>query len=612
MGELLNEIGKGEVQLPDFQRDWKWDDDHIKSLLATVSLGYPIGVVMTLETGNDAVRFKPKPLSGVDGDVVEPEQLLLDGQQRLTSLFRSLKADTPVDTFDARKQRLRRWYYIDIEKSLGDEADRDDAIVSVPEDKVLRSDFGRRVDADYSTQELECAAGMFPLSRALEGGSVTKWIFEYVKTDGARQKIWERFQDEVLAKIQGYMVPVIKLTNDTPKEAVSSVFEKVNTGGVPLNVFELMTATFAGEQWYYDEHGDDFRLSDDWKRINKSLKPHNVLQAFENTDFLQAVTLVATYERRREHIDAGKSTETAPGVSCKRRDILRLTLREYLDIAPRMEQALLWAASFLNGERIFRAQDLPYRTQLVPLAAIRAMVGRETDIYSNAAKLQRWYWSGVLGEMYGGSVETRFARDLEGVIEWLKEESGSEPQTVADATFHEQRLLTMRTRNSAAYKGTYALLMREGCQDWMHKQHLDLASFFNHNVDIHHIFPKKWCQDQGVAPDRRESIVNKTALSAYTNRMIGSRSPKEYVEKVSQAAGLASDAMDDLLRSHYIDPSALRAADFDAFFAARSATMLELIDRAMGKPATRIVQEPGTDQPESFEPEEADADDADE
>lgn len=263
LGELLADIGKGKVQLPDFQRDWKWDDDHIASLLATVSLGYPIGVVMTLETGGEAVRFKPKPLSGVDGDVVAPEQLLLDGQQRLTSLYRALRAGQPVDTFDARKQRLQRWYYIDIARALGDEGARDEAILSVPLDKVLREDFGRRIVADYSTQQRECAAGVFPLARALEGGSITKWVFEFVKGDEARQEIWERFQDQVLANIQGYMVPVIKLTKQTPKEAVSTVFEKVNTGGVPLNVFELMTATFAGEQWYYDEHGDDFRLSDD-------------------------------------------------------------------------------------------------------------------------------------------------------------------------------------------------------------------------------------------------------------------------------------------------------------------------------------------------------------
>src|SRR3954454_24282036 len=101
LGELLKDIRSGKVQLPDFQRDWKWDDPRISSLLATVTRGYPIGVVMTLETGGDGARFKPKPLAGIGASTVlsEPEQLLLDGQQRLTSLYQALMSGRPVDTW---------------------------------------------------------------------------------------------------------------------------------------------------------------------------------------------------------------------------------------------------------------------------------------------------------------------------------------------------------------------------------------------------------------------------------------------------------------------------------------------------------------------------------
>lgn len=91
LGALLGDIELGKVQLPDFQREWKWDDPRIASLLATITLGYPVGVVMMLETGGADVSFAPKPLSGVSETATyAPEQLLLDGQQRLTSLFQSL------------------------------------------------------------------------------------------------------------------------------------------------------------------------------------------------------------------------------------------------------------------------------------------------------------------------------------------------------------------------------------------------------------------------------------------------------------------------------------------------------------------------------------------
>jgi hypothetical protein len=522
LGDLLRDIRVGRVQLPDFQRDWKWDDPRIRSLLATLTRGYPMGVVMTLETGGDGARFKPKPLAGVDANhgLAEPEQLLLDGQQRLTSLFQSLMSGQPVNTTDARGKRLKRWYYIDIARALGDEGDREDAIIGVPEDRRVREDFGRSVVADLSTPEGEQEAGMFPLRLVFdEEGDMLGWVLAYAG-DQERKDTWNEFQNRVLKNVTSYVLPVIKLTKTTPKEAVCTVFEKVNTGGVPLNVFELLTATFAGDRDYYEAHGADFRLNDYWRETQLRLEKHRVLRGLESTDFLQAIALLSTWSRRHSHTG---DPSTAPGVSCKRRDILRLTLSEFLTWAPKVTTALEWAATFLGEAHIFDARDIPYRTQLVPLAAIHAAGQQDVTLRGSDTKLRQWYWCGVLGELYGGTTETRFARDLEQVLAWLA--GGPRPTTVTEATFHEERLLTLRTRNSAAYKGIYALLMRGGGLDWMESKELRMAVFFKYKVDIHHIFPKAWCIKNDVDDLRRESIVNKTALSRATNIKIGGRSP---------------------------------------------------------------------------------------
>ncbi len=253
----------------------------------------------------------------------------------------------------------------------------------------------------------------------------------------------------------------------------------------------------------------------------------------------------------------------------------------------------MWAAGFLAQQHVFQAEHLPYRTQLVPLAAIRSVLGHQAETHAADKKLRRWYWSGVLGELYGGAVETRFARDLEQVVPWIREK-GPEPITVTEASFQASRLLTLRTRNSAAYKGVYALLMREGCMDWVYRQPMNMASFLDLAVDIHHIFPKAWCQKNGIDHARRESIVNKTALSATTNRKIGGRSPAEYVKAVEAAAGIVGDELDTVLRSHLLHPAALRVADFEAFFADRRARLLELIGQAMGKPIVDTELESAT------------------
>jgi hypothetical protein len=576
LGSLLADIAAGKMQLPDFQREWKWDDDRIRSLLASVSLGYPVGVLMMLEV-DEQVRFAPKPIAGaVIPAGTTPQRLVLDGQQRLTSLFQALKLGRPVDTTDPRGKRLRRWYYLSMAASLDPDGDREEAIASVPEDRVIRDDFGRGVVADYSTPDLECAAEMFPLSRSFDMGAIFAWQNRYLAQDPAksaeRSTRWNQFYEEVLQNLVLYTVPVIVLTKDTPKEAVCNIFEKVNTGGVPLNVFELLTATFAA---------DNYRLKDDWAARKARFAAKPALRMVADTDFLQTVALLATRSRRVAWEDREDQTGKAPAIGCKRKDILDLTLPDYQTWADEATNAYEWAASFLAQEFIFRADDVPYRTQLVPLAAIRVILGANADQHGINSMLRQWFWCGVLGELYGGTTETRFARDVEQMPAWVN--GGALATSVAEAAFHEQRLLTLRTRNSAAYKGIYALLMRNGSLDWMKHQPMSMATFFDYQVDIHHIFPKAWCDRNGIDLGRRESIINKTAISRTTNISIGGRSPAEYVVTLEKKAGISAKELDQIIATHEIEPADLRDAAFDLFFDHRRGALLRLIALAMGK-----------------------------
>lgn len=93
----------------------------------------------------------------------------------------------------------------------------------------------------------------------------------------------------------------------------------------------------------------------------------------------------------------------------------------------------------------------------MPLAAILAELGDKWEEIGTKQNVRQWYWSGVLGELYGGAVESRHARDLPEVLGWIRE-GAPLPTTVRDSNFNPHRLLTLRTRNSAAYKGIYALL----------------------------------------------------------------------------------------------------------------------------------------------------------
>jgi hypothetical protein len=591
LSELLDDIHVGKIQLPDFQRPWKWDDERIVSLLATVTLGYPLGVVMTLRTGGPGTRFKPRPLSGSHvPSGTEPAELLMDGQQRMTSLYQALRSSGPAETTDARGKSISRWYYLDIEGALNPLATREDVILSVAADRKHPVRGDRKQLLDLTTQAAECEAGMFPLRIAFDPQALNEWQRDYVATNPSRWGIWGPFQSQVLKNISDYRLPVIRLAKETPKEAVCTVFEKVNTGGVPLNVFELLTATYAGDREYYDAHGDDFQLPAHWQQIQGELAAYPMLR-LADSDFLQAVCLVSTHHRRRGRPDVDPFAQ--PAASCKRSDILDLPLQEYIHWSPQIVSALRWTARFLTRQGVYGADDLPYRGQITSLAAIRTVLGSETDSPQAEAMITQWYWCGVLGEQYGGSPDSRLPRDLEQVVGWVR--GGPPPASVLEASFPSGRLNTMSSRNSAAYKGVLALLLRQGAIDWTYsKEPINPTIFEDQQVDVALIFPKGWCEKHGVSRERSVSIVNKTPLTHRTRRIMGNQAPSVYLKQLETEAGLPSNWLDDILTTHLVVAKHLRGGalpgsgeaasrpDFDAFYEARSAGLLRLIYDAMG------------------------------
>lgn len=600
LSEYLGWTTGGKIQLPDFQRSYKWEDERIRALLVTVLRGHPLGVVMLLKTGSNQVRFKPKPIEGVDVPAeVEPQMLLLDGQQRLTSLTQALSGDGLVSTMDGRGKKLTRKYYVDIAVALEGEDRIDDAVRSLPGDGMVRTNFGKNVELDVSTPQKEREHGYFPLS-LLFSEETLSWLFELSDPEQAKA-----FNAQVIQPARTYNIPAIELDTETSKSAVATVFEKVNTGGLALNVFELLTATFAGDKDHYDKHGTDFRLNDDWRKTQAIFADCPVLAGLENTDFLQAVSLLAT--RKRNLAD----TSAKPvGISAKREDVLKLTLGDYVEWVDPLRDAFLWVSDFLADRHIFELRFLPYPKQLVPLAAIKVAMGADADLLGPREQLVRWFWSGILGELYGAAIETRFVRDLEQVPAWAVGGDGADlPRTIQDATFVESRLHSLRTRNAAAYKGIYSLLLANEARDWMEDKALDKVQYASLNTDIHHIFPKHWCNANGIDDEHRESIVNKTAISARTNRSIGGSAPSRYLAAIEAKAQIPAAQLDGLLDSHLVSAPTLRDDDFEAFFVDRRERICRLVEKAMGKAVQRDVDEGhSTEDSKQFEPEVEDSD----
>lgn len=578
--DLMRECHEGKLQLPDFQRGWVWDQDRIIDLLASISEGFPVGALMTLDASGE-VAFAVRPVEGAPNPVKPLEAYLLDGQQRMTSLYQSTFSPVPVSTQTAKKRPIKVHFYFDIRAALDPNLARSDAVVAVPEDRIIRENFGRDVKLDLSCEQNEFSALYFPIDRIFEAHiwqqAAIDWVYKLPEQRMEHLKLINNFMQSIVNNFTSYHVPVIKLGKNTSRAAVCLVFEKVNTGGKPLDAFELVTAMYAS---------DEFHLRDDWKARRERLVGQKVLAKIEPVEFLQAVSLLHTKERRDEALAKG---EEPPAISATRNSLLQVPLTAYQKWADKVEAGYVAAAKFLYSLKIYNSRDLPYQTQLVPLAAILAELGSAWENDAIRQKLAKWYWCGVFGELYGSAVESRFALDIRDFSPWVS--GGSEPQTVQRSSFEEKRLRTLRSRLSAAYKGVHALLMKSGAEDFKSGQPYDQTVFFDENVDIHHIFPEAWCKNQKIEPAIYNSIVNKTPLASATNRMLGGVAPSTYLGRLTKGNDsnppIAPDRLSAILTSHEIDEDLLAADDFHGFMELRRARLLSLIETAMGKEAVR-------------------------
>jgi hypothetical protein len=594
--DILRKVHEGSLQLPDFQRDYVWGDEDVRSLIASIAKGFPVGALLTLETGG-SVRFKPRLLEGVEPSSNPPKELLLDGQQRMTSLYQSMFSQRPLRTRTLRSTEVERFYYIDIRKALDSGSAMEDAIVGVPGDKIIRSNFGKNIDLDVSTQQQEFQQHLFPVNLIFNNRKWFRAWQDYWRKHVSSpedpdllQDLESRFYDTIIERVERYEMPIIRLSRENSREAICLVFEKVNVGGKKLDAFELVTAIYAA---------DTFDLREDWTGSARPAKPgrqarmvqsggvrYDVLKEVASTDFLQACTLLHTREVRLERQATGLKDKELPQVSCRRDALLALPLSAYQKHADSLEQGFRDAARFLAELKIIRTRDVPYPPQVVALASTFAILGQGDPSAVVKDKLEHWFWAVTFGELYGSSTETRMARDVPSLIDWIAG-SDNRPRSIDEAIFQEERLRSLRSRQSAAYKGLHALLMKRGCKDFVTKRTAEVMTFVNDQIDVHHIFPKQWCEKHRIPPAIYNSIVNKTPLSASTNREIGGRAPSEYLGRIEHKHGIPRTALDEILATHLIDPVLLRNDDFDSFFAARLSALSGVIEEAMKKPVVR-------------------------
>lgn len=570
---LVEQAYRGEICLPDFQRDFVWTREEVADLVRSIVRGYFIGSLLLLRCDNDNPPFAPIVLRGAQPAYREPrpELLVLDGQQRLSSLIYALTAPD----LSLKDSSQRRWYFVDLDLLLS-EPDSDDIVF----DRARRELRGLDTpEAQYEQRILPCTVLLSQQSFYAWRDGFEDWLHHNVPDKLARYRSeWRDGWTSAAAAFQAFEVPVVELprVDESDSESIGrvcAIFEKLNSTGVDLSVYDLLTARL---------YRSGIRLHDLW---TESCETHPRLRAWSKG-------------KAHEHkfgVLVLRALALLRGLDPKPRILIDLVPANFEADWRRAAAAIERALELItlvgpDGFGVFAEKWLPGFGLIPILAALRAEIDAKRLGEHQRADLRRWYWCNVFMERYSSAVESKSRKDyLELTRHWFA--AGPEPEVFREAQnwigAPGFRIRGSASYASAVYSGVFCLLAVRNARDWRRGEDIRLQE-----LQDHHIFPQAYLKRHEITKRLDvNTIANRTLISNETNGKIKDKAPAEYL---AEPAIFPSGARIDLLDPHFIDdttlPLLLAALDdlptaeavdlYGRFLDAREAAMIEEIRRA--------------------------------
>jgi len=505
--ELINDIKRGLIKIPQFQRDFIWSKEKAANLMDSIIKGYPIGTIILWKT-KETLR-SVRNLGGVNlpetpsGDFM---QYVLDGQQRLTSIFASLsgakvKREYKIEDFSD--------IYINLEAADNDEiviASRD----GIEEKSIIK------------------------LTALLFGG--LKYLATFSPEYLQKLEIYKR-------NIETYPIPSI-LIREVPIDVATEIFTRINEGGKPLSVFEIMVAkTFDVEL--------DFDLAESYDDLINKLDRVDYETISEAT-ILRAVSVILTKE-------------------CSKKVILNLNKSNFIDIWPEAVDAIESAVDyFRNYFKIPVARLLPYN-DLIVLFAYFFYHHNDRPLDDKERFMKDLFWRISLTERYSAGTEAKIAQDIKRVDIILDDklpDYNYSPYSKMTPEGIEQNGVFSVGRSYI--KAILCVLSEQQPKSFVDNSIVRISNDWlkqANSRNYHHFFPKSHLKKDGVENTKINHIANITIVDAYLNkRVIGSKSPSQYLKAFKR-----NTRLEETMRSHLIniETFGVLTDDYDVFFTQR-------------------------------------------
>lgn len=535
-------IDQGQVVLPRFQRHEAWRAVQIEGALENI-LGVPslpIGALLTLDVG-DEEPFHSRPIVGAPAPPqgARPQMHLLDGQQRMTAIWRSLNNNYPDMTIFAR-----------IDDGMGTDIE----IVRRWDHKGSR----RPVWADDPRALLE--RHLMPISVLRPGFVGEQWLSDWIKeaTDDLERRVeLQGLASKMRNRVASYPIPFLSLPVTTDKEVALNVFIKMNTSASPLKDFDIVVAQI--------EESMGQSLHDMIEELCLAVPQARDYGAIEDVILAVGALLLDQPPLKKTYLERAFGT----GLSSVW-DSLRVGLERGL--------------SFLRDEGIFDEKRLPTDVAVVLTCALWARVPMDKPDAEGRARtlIRKALWRTCLTDRYLKTSSTRTFADFKALSDLIANPHSDARPELFDEELNPlpQKEQVIRaawpSRKDRLPRALLAISLRAGGLDFADANPARSSNLAKR--EYHHLFPV------GIlSGDRSDERVNRALNCALitwrTNRHISAKTPYDYLQQRTAAAHLGETEVRHRLESHLIPYDALVAGDYEAFLESRAVLMLEEITR---------------------------------
>jgi hypothetical protein len=516
---LFSNINEGRIKIPQFQRDFVWGKEQTAQLIDSIIKGFPIGTFILWKTQEELRHIKNiGNVSLPDVPKGESVQYILDGQQRITSLYavwKGLRITIDGDEVD----------YKDISIDLSKEINADERVVVVepPEDTPHIS------------------------VHKLLNGSITELVDQY-RDELSKIEVYK-------ARLTGYDFSTIMISN-YPIDIACEIFTRINTGGTELTLFEIMVA-----KTYDLERDFDLAREFDWLIDNKGAEKDLEDVGYDTVASATVLQCIAVSTNEEKQV--------------RRRDILKLNKNDFINKWPTVKDGIFAAVDYLRSyQRIPVSRLLPYNALLVPLTYFSVQNNYEPPSPSQDVLLTQYLYWAALTNRFSSGVEGKIALDIKKMDRIIAEEAPDYQREELQLTMDDLRWRWFRT-GDAFCKAILCLYAFHRPLSFAANNVVNIDNSWlrqSYSKNYHHFFPRAYLKRQGVPDWQANVILNITFVDDYLNkRKIGQKSPSNYLQEFADK----NDDLENTLKTHLIKANdGIWNDDYPSFIEARGEWVL--------------------------------------